>query len=180
MVRLRFCEICGGFVKDRDSLRIHFYWAHKVDIAKEVFNAKSPNMSCDRCNFRCWTVAGMARHKGMAHKDSAKNKDKVRTPFYCTLCRPTPELLHTETFWLHMAAKHRIGPDSVFMQPQCVVCGVPNVGVPRALETHMLNVHNHLFSVDLLQLARKLLAPTTGLNPNNSRYVHVVCYFFLL
>ena len=152
------CEICGGFVKDRDSLRIHFYWAHKVDVSKEMFNSMNPSLKCDKCNFRCWSIPGLARHKGMAHKDNPKHKEKARQPFYCTLCRPSPELLHTETFWLHMAAKHQIGPDTIFNYPHCVVCGVPNMGVPRALETHMLNIHNHLFSADLLQLARKLTA----------------------
>lgn len=28
------CEICGGYVKDRMSLQIHFFYAHKVDRSK--------------------------------------------------------------------------------------------------------------------------------------------------
>ncbi len=41
------CEICGGFVKDRDSLHIHFFWAHKVEINKEVSVAQFAFVSYD-------------------------------------------------------------------------------------------------------------------------------------
>ncbi|KAK3086648.1 hypothetical protein FSP39_021355 [Pinctada imbricata] len=36
------CEICGGYVKDKMSLRIHFFYAHKVDLAPHLFNRGLP------------------------------------------------------------------------------------------------------------------------------------------
>ncbi len=53
--QFEICEICGGFVKDRDSLHIHFFWAHKVEINKEVFQQQQPHLICDICKSRFWT-----------------------------------------------------------------------------------------------------------------------------
>ena len=57
------CEICGGFVKDKENLRIHFHWAHKVDIHKDVFD-RTPPLVCNICTekTRFWTYQGLERH----------------------------------------------------------------------------------------------------------------------
>jgi hypothetical protein len=67
------CEICGGYVKDRMSLRIHFFYAHKIEMPAHVFSKPLAPLFCNTCNERFWTSQGFAKHKtGVKHMQNMK------------------------------------------------------------------------------------------------------------
>ena len=57
---LEICEICGGYVKDRHSLRTHFFYAHKLDVIGISYPNRQPNLQCVKCIKKFWTIEGLA------------------------------------------------------------------------------------------------------------------------
>ena len=159
------CEICGGFVKDRDSLRIHFYWAHKVDIHKDVFKAQEAPLVCPICqklgkDVRFWTYQGLSRHRSTDHKDvntsstgtdrkSEPNGLMKEIPKQCVVCAHVYKNTTTpQQYWSHMEM-HGITPTKLFLLRKCLICGVA-INEPKRLERHLLTSHASLFDKKVL------------------------------
>jgi len=156
------CEICGGFVKDRESLRIHFYWAHKVDIKKEIFEQKEPHLACNVCPQRFWTYQGYRWHQRMKHGNtalppegsqaaaaatataasaSAKAPPTKQVPtYFCAVCRSKT----IRNLLLHLLKVHRITVDMVCDQKRCPMCGVTFKN-PGNTRLHLYNSHKEMF-----------------------------------
>jgi hypothetical protein len=45
------------------SLRIHFFYAHKIEMPAHVFSKPLAPLFCNTCNERFWTSQGFAKHK---------------------------------------------------------------------------------------------------------------------
>ena len=138
------CEICGGFVKDRDSLRIHFYWAHKVDIQKEIFERKQPHLTCEQCTLRFWTYQGLMRHRqSTGHSANAPQtpttpKPSVQ-PMECYICGAT--VTHILN---HMSSIHSVSLKDFFNAKKCFCCG----GTAADFENHLLWSHGFHVKLD--------------------------------
>ena len=128
------CEICGGFVKDRDSLRIHFYYAHKVEVHRDVFTRTKGPLKCDLCSKRFWTYQGLVKHRQVEH--NFKNEDNSRC-FLCVRSNITEMLAHLKN-------SHGITRETLFRRTVCPCCG-QHFGSPKTLEKHMLWVHAEIF-----------------------------------
>ena len=128
------CEICGGFVKDRDSLRIHFYYAHKVEVHRDVFVRTKGQLKCDLCSKRFWTYQGLVKHRQVEH--NFKNEDNSRC-FLCVRSNITEMLAHLKN-------NHGITRETLFRRTVCPCCG-QHFGSPKLLEKHMLWVHAEIF-----------------------------------
>ena len=157
--RFEICEICGGFVKDRESLRIHFYWAHKVDIQKNVFQKKQPHLMCEFCPQRFWTYQGLARHRQIIHSKQAtvtsngtstgsthtanKQTNSQNKPQHnCILCGA----VNVAHLLNHLSNAHNITLQTMFKQKRCLCCGA-SFSEEKLLERHMLNSHSDLFRI---------------------------------
>ena len=143
--RFEICEICGGFVKDRESLRVHFYWAHRVDIQKNVFDHKQPHLMCEFCPQRFWTYQGLARHRQISHNKQQQTQTPNRNSkpqHNCILCgaQNVTHLLN------HLSNAHNITLQTMFKQKRCLCCGA-SFNEEKMLERHMLNSHSDLFRI---------------------------------
>ncbi|XP_025114553.1 uncharacterized protein LOC112576402 isoform X2 [Pomacea canaliculata] len=65
------CEICGGYVKDRKALRIHLFYAHRIDMPFGVFERAQPPLYCATCFARFWTAQGLQKHIEIHKADAA-------------------------------------------------------------------------------------------------------------
>ena len=143
--QFEICEICGGFVKDRESLRIHFYWAHKVDINKEIFERKEPHLACNACPQRFWTYQGYRWHQRMKHNNTSMPEQQPGAPkpspkYFCAVCRS-----HTITnLLLHLYQVHKITVDMVCEQKRCPMCGVTFKNSSNT-RMHLYNSHKEMF-----------------------------------
>ncbi|KAK2154345.1 hypothetical protein LSH36_270g02012 [Paralvinella palmiformis] len=129
------CEICGGFVKDRDSLRIHFFWAHKIEIHPLLMKDREPALKCNHvnCSRRFWTYQGYQRHVTVTHGGEA---GKAPTPgMTCYVCG-----VNTVDFITHMTSKHPQVVKHMLSQMRCVVCQ-DALPTETALESHMFIEH---------------------------------------
>ncbi|KAI0217886.1 hypothetical protein LSAT2_030347 [Lamellibrachia satsuma] len=132
--KFEICEICGGFVKDRDSLRIHFYYAHKVEIQRDAFMHKKGQLMCDLCPKRFWTYQGLAKHRQGQHK--LMHEENFRC-FLCVKSNITDMLTHLNNC-------HGITRDTLFRRTVCPCCG-QNFVNPKSLEHHMRLAHSAMF-----------------------------------
>ena len=128
------CEICGGFVKDRDSLRIHFYYAHKVEIQRDVFLSKKGQLLCDLCAKHFWTYQGLVKHRQVEHKHTKEDD------FRCFLCFKSG---FTDMLG-HLTRNHGITRETLFRRTVCPCCG-QHFATSKSLENHMRLVHAGLF-----------------------------------
>ena len=157
--QLEICEICGGFVKDRESLRVHFYWAHKIDIRKDVFTRKTPSLSCDHCPEKFWTFQGYDRHRKSTHKNikpssEAKSLAPQQT-VQCPLCRsPAAHIIN------HLLSVHNVSVNTALEKRQCTICLIsfPNL---QEVEEHLIHLHGFSF----LQNMPKPKMPARVANP---------------
>lgn len=162
--QFEICEICGGFVKDRESLRIHFYWAHKVDINKELFDRKTPHLICEFCPQRFWTYQGYTRHRQMSHKTAGK--DPV---WKCPVCRQDG----IDNLLTHLNQNHSISLTMICHQKYCPMCGLTFKTEP-ATRQHLVAAHRQMFEKALAAYApavgKATSAPVpTGLYKNAAK-----------
>jgi hypothetical protein len=149
------CEICGGFVKDRDSLRIHFFWAHKIEIHPSLMKAREPALNCNNasCQRRFWTYQGYQRHVTVAHGGEVS---KASSPgMTCYVCG-----INTVDFITHMTAKHPQVVKHMLSQMRCVVCQ-DALPTETALESHMFIEHKDVVT--------KYGSLVGGINKNNTK-----------
>lgn len=139
------CEVCGGFVKDADSLRIHFYWAHKIDIPKSVFNNKQPHLLCGKkmnrttCTGRFWTYQGLQRHREIAHSQTDNPNSKLQTRT-CYMCGEQGII----SLIGHLRTQHYLQVGSWLRSFKCVCCGC-QFSTRASLENHLLSAHGKVF-----------------------------------
>ena len=168
--QFEICEICGGFVKDRDSLHIHFFWAHKVEINKEVFKQQQPHLVCDICRSRFWTFQGLHRHRQISHgiggtggnKNIAPAPGRGQTLYKCYMCSEQVTYLAT-----HLSEKHNVSIQQMFKAKKCYVCG-QNFDNQKELEKHLVKNHRELLTPQKFNPSpNKHTSPTpTGLFQN--------------
>ena len=152
------CEVCGGFVKDKEALRIHFFWAHKVDIPKEIFHKKNPGVTCDMCPNSFWTYQGLARHQRAKHSNKgagstppksalnvsrstpnlAKNSNQTLTS--CVICNANPNNLLG-----HLKGVHNMTIDNMCQMKTCLVCGKTMLSEIE-VESHIATAHSLIYN----------------------------------
>jgi len=154
--QFEICEICGGFVKDRESLRIHFYWAHKVDINKELFDRKTPHLICEYCPQRFWTYQGYTRHRQMSHKVTSKEP-----VWKCPVCRED----NIANLLTHLNQKHNISLNMICHQKYCPMCGLTFKN-EVATKQHLFTAHKQMFEKAVAaSLTSPSKNPGSGANP---------------
>ncbi|XP_033754662.1 MOG interacting and ectopic P-granules protein 1-like [Pecten maximus] len=136
------CEICGGYVKDRMSLRIHFFYAHKIDIPQHVFNRDLAPLLCEVCKARFWTTQGLSKHR-LATQHSAVAPPKqssvtVTGDNTCWICHQRQANLYT-----HLLQFHRLSTGECMLLKRCMFCGSLSNN-RKDLEIHMAAAHGVL------------------------------------
>ena len=140
------CEICGGYVKDRMSLRIHFFYAHKVDMPAALFNRGIPPLFCEVCKVSFWTSQGLTKHKfSLKHfpQPNAAGKNMAAKPIpKCWICQQAPDNLYS-----HIHKFHRMSTSECMALRRCMFCGIQS-NTRRDLEVHMAAAHGVLIKGD--------------------------------
>lgn len=134
------CELCGAFVRSRQSLAAHLAAAHRFVISSRCAHFEQPPIPCDRCTERFWTPVGLRQHGGRMHEAST---DAPRPPptTVCPLCKRTRLTDVVE----HLARQHRITLVDMFLQRYCAVCQLA-LSAALPFEHHMLTRHAELFA----------------------------------
>ena len=151
------CELCGGYVKDRQALRIHFYYAHKVEMPQTIFNRPAPPLTCDICQSKFWTTQGLSKHKStLRHYATSANSPRTATTAAsnqkCFMCnRMVPNL------FVHVEQSHGMSMKELVAMKKCIMCGITAVD-RRQLEVHMSSTHGVLIKAsDFLGPDKSLL-----------------------
>ena len=130
------CEICGGYVKDRKALRIHFYYAHRIDMPFGVFERPQPPLYCATCFARFWTAQGLQKHIEVHKNDmmnAAQNSSGVAGK--CISCgHRVPNIL------MHMRMVHNREMRHYLAALMCIFCGA-RFTTKNEVEDHMGKVH---------------------------------------
>ena len=184
------CEICGGFLKDRSNLLLHFQFAHKINLQAEAFlKRKVPPLKCTHCVTDLqyfWTYQGMHKHIMSAHKTVMGNSVAAATPNNARQSKKAPydeikdgqclyclqkfsKSIQPDGFWVHMTL-HGIVPSSVLRMSKCCACGLERTD-PTKMVLHVRTKHPLLFSkISKEQLeAEKSSTAATGANSTASK-----------
>lgn len=142
------CELCGGYVKDRQALRIHFYYAHKVEMPQAIFTRPTPPLTCEVCKSNYWTTQGLAKHKAATqHYIGSKNRapsqpTKFPAEQKCFMClRQFPNL------FVHFERVHGMTMKDLVLVRKCIMCGF-SASDYKTLESHLGNAHGVLIKVN--------------------------------
>ena len=131
------CEICGGYVKDRMSLQIHFFYAHKVDLPAVLFQKNSPQFKCNVCQAPFWTAMGLTKHR-----QSSRHFDTViqgaKPEIRCWICSQQPDNLYS-----HLQTFHKLNPNECMILKRCMFCAI-QTRTRKDLELHMATTHGIL------------------------------------
>lgn len=152
------CEICGGYVKDKMSLRVHFFYAHKIDMPIAIFNRPSPPMICDVCKQRFWTTQGITKHKNATgHMSGVSGPISVTKPAFqpqCWIC-----FKECENLYNHLTRFHKLGSGECMALKRCMFCGIHHSGSKKDLEAHLAKAHGVMIKP---QENKAKLAPKTA------------------
>ncbi|CAG5121992.1 unnamed protein product [Candidula unifasciata] len=174
------CEICGGFVKDRKALRIHFFYAHRIDLPFNLFERNQAPLYCATCYVRFWTAQGLRKHID-SHKEGNQSRGVVGK---CILCSH-----HVLNLLLHMRLVHNRDMQHYLNLNMCMFCGVKAMS-RHECENHINNVHGHVDPISgtikpptnaanqpLTQQTEKTLAQPkkTVMNTSKKRCMCVLC-----
>ncbi|KAK6178310.1 hypothetical protein SNE40_013110 [Patella caerulea] len=133
------CEICGGYVKDRKALRIHFYYAHRIEIPVGVFDRTQAPLYCATCFARFWTAQGLQKHLEV-HKVNNPSSSAAK----CIVCgHKVPNVL------MHMRIVHNKELNSYLAACKCIFCGLI-CSSKRGVESHMVAGHGVMIKADSL------------------------------
>ncbi|KAJ8302943.1 hypothetical protein KUTeg_019339 [Tegillarca granosa] len=134
------CEMCGGYVKDKMSLRIHFYYAHKIDMPAAVFNRPNAPLACEVCKKRFWTTQGLTKHKqSMKHNFiPSKPVSSPQNQAMCWICHQKPDNLYS-----HLHKFHKLTTSECMGLKRCMFCGTL-CSTRKELEIHMAAAHGVL------------------------------------
>lgn len=130
------CEICGGYVKDRKALRIHFFYAHRIDMPFGVFERTQPPLYCATCFARFWTAQGLQKHIEV-HKADLASASAVGNGVAgkCISCgHRVPNIL------MHMRMVHNRELRHYLAALMCIFCGNRFSSKPE-VENHMGQQH---------------------------------------
>ena len=138
------CELCGGYVKDRQALRIHFYYAHKVEMPQTIFNRPTPPLSCDVCESKFWTTQGLSKHKStLRHYSTAANATKpAPTTHKCFMCSRS-----VTNLFIHVEQSHGMTMKDLVAMKKCIMCGI-TAADRKQLEVHMSSLHGVLIKAN--------------------------------
>lgn len=164
MAGFEVCELCGGYVKDRQALRIHFYYAHKVEMPQAIFNRPNPPLTCEVCKSHYWTTQGLAKHKSAqrhfvgATKPTPGLSGKIASEQECFMCMKLfPNL------FVHFEKIHGMTMKDLVLVRKCIMCGLAASDY-RSLETHLVNAHGVLIRVnDYINDRNKVVKPSTAI-----------------
>ena len=124
------CEICGGYVKDRTALRIHFFYAHRIDMPYAVFDRIHPPLYCATCFSRFWTAQGLQKHLDVHKEDSSGG-----VAGKCVVCgHRVPNIL------MHMRIVHNKALNNFLKECKCIFCGT-SFQNKTIVENHMAAIH---------------------------------------
>ena len=139
------CELCGGYVKDRQALRIHFYYAHKVEMPQTIFNRPTPPLSCEVCQSKFWTTQGLQKHKStLRHYSTAtSNVSKPATTTHkCFMCNR-----NVTNLFIHVEQSHGMTMKDLVAMKKCIMCGI-TAADRKQLEVHMSTLHGVLIKAN--------------------------------
>lgn len=157
------CEICGGYVKDRKALRIHFYYAHRIDMPFGVFERPQAPLYCATCFARFWTAQGLQKHIEV-HKNDMMGTTQTSNGVAgkCISCgHRVPNIL------MHMRMVHNRELRHYLAALMCIFCG-NRFSTKKEVEIHMGKMHGVLVKnsggMDKPQMAAQGM-PKTGQQP---------------
>ena len=152
------CELCGGYVKDRQALRIHFYYAHKVEMPQTIFNRPCPPLTCDVCQSKFWTTQGLSKHKTtLRHYSHVANSARTPTPTHkCFMCSRM-----VSNLFIHVEQTHGMTMKELVAMRKCIMCGITTPD-RKQLEVHMSSAHGVLIK------ATDFLGPEKPTPPSKS------------
>ncbi|XP_070194770.1 MOG interacting and ectopic P-granules protein 1-like [Littorina saxatilis] len=130
------CEICGGYVKDRKALRIHFFYAHRIDMPFGVFERPQPPLYCATCFARFWTAQGLQKHIEV-HKNDMQSTTQTNNGVAgkCISCgHRVPNIL------MHMRMVHNRELRHYLAALMCIFCGNRFL-TKKETENHMSKMH---------------------------------------
>ncbi|XP_064599082.1 MOG interacting and ectopic P-granules protein 1-like [Liolophura sinensis] len=146
------CEICKGYVKDKDALRVHFFFAHQIDLSASLLKRAQPPLFCDVCFERFWTSQGLQKHK-----ETLKHFYKFQSPptqqsglHICIICG-----IRVTHLLNHMSSTHNLSLKDFLIAKRCIVCGGSFQNRP-SLEIHLASSHGILVKT----------TPNPNTNPN--------------
>ncbi|KAL8620398.1 hypothetical protein ACOMHN_058732 [Nucella lapillus] len=131
------CEICGGYVKDRKALRIHFYYAHRIDMPFGVFERPQAPLYCATCFARFWTAQGLQKHIEVHKNDMMQGASQPSNGVAgkCISCgHRVPNIL------MHMRMVHNRELRHYLAAVMCIFCG-NRFSTKKEVEAHMGKMH---------------------------------------
>ena len=183
------CEICGGYLKDRANLLLHFQFAHKVNLQPDVFlKRKVGPILCQHCSADpqfFWTYQGLHKHMLSAHqsvmgsqaaslKPNNKSKESLKITYdeikngQCVYClQKFSRSIQPDSFWVHMML-HGIVPSSVLRLNKCCACGFERDDADKMV-LHVRTKHPLIFSrVTKQQLEAERKIPSGAASSSNA------------
>lgn len=128
------CEICGGYVKDRKALRIHFFYAHRIDLPFNLFERTQAPLYCATCYVRFWTAQGLRKHID-THKEENQTRGVVGK---CISCGH-----HVLNLVLHMRIVHNRELQHYINALMCMFCG-GHFSSRQDCERHIIKTHGNV------------------------------------
>ena len=125
------CEICGGYVKDRKALRIHFFYAHRIDLPFNLFERQLAPLYCATCYVRFWTAQGLRKHID-THKEENATTGVVGK---CISCGH-----HVLNLLIHMRIVHNREIQHYINALMCMFCGM-HFGSRSDVDAHIKKTH---------------------------------------
>ncbi|KAL4234197.1 hypothetical protein ACF0H5_005850 [Mactra antiquata] len=142
MAGFEVCELCGGYVKDRQALRIHFFYAHKVEMPQAIFNRPNAPLTCEVCKEHFWTTQGLTKHKtarrhfsNPVSQAAPQNTTKFTVEQECFMC-----LKKYPNLFVHFERVHGMTMKDLIMVRKCIVCGA-STNDYKSLENHLVQAH---------------------------------------
>lgn len=170
------CEMCGGYVKDRQALRIHFYYAHKVELPPSIFQREQPPLTCDVCKAPFWTTQGLTKHRTMKRHftglsaNPANNTNSLGGNQSCFMC-----LRKVSNLFLHVEQTHGMTMKDLVLMKKCIICGITAID-RKSLEVHMSSQHGVLikasdFINDKTSTQSKTTSPANSSGPKSGKNI---------
>lgn len=136
-VGFEVCEICGGYVKDRKALRIHFFYAHRIDLPLNLFDRNQPPLYCATCSVRFWTANGLRKHLDV-HAQEKRMPEGYMSDGVSGKCIACGQLVGNIV--VHMRVVHNREIHHYINALMCMFCGA-SFNSHANVERHIKDVH---------------------------------------
>ncbi|GFO24031.1 mog interacting and ectopic p-granules protein 1 [Plakobranchus ocellatus] len=153
------CEICGGYVKDRKALRIHFFYAHRIDLPFNLFERSQAPLYCATCYVRFWTAQGLRKHID-THKEENQTRGVVGK---CISCGH-----HVLNLLLHMRIVHNRELQHYINALMCMFCG-GHFSSRQDCERHIIKTHGNVDPVSGTLKSPPLASQAVSPQPSNAK-----------